>query len=87
MDALGPRRYDWPVCSLAFPRELADGLRAGGPAGLARCRAGGPAIGGVASEEAGFQLRLGPPGRDSGAVCTTINGDWLAQSVEILAFG
>jgi hypothetical protein len=140
MDVLGPRCYEWPPGSLAFPRQFADGWRAGGPAGLARrCADGPPAA--RAGEEAGSLPGLGPrerasatrgccmrpgpvvrtarelhcgvkpekallvgdggavptgfgvatvtptaPGPDSGAVCSTANGGWFAQSAEILAF-
>jgi hypothetical protein len=59
MDVLGPRRYEWPAGGLVFPRQFADGWRAGLPSGLARRGADGLPVGG-ASEEAGSLAGLGP---------------------------
>jgi hypothetical protein len=58
MDGPGPRCYERPAGSLDFPRQFADGWRAGRSAGLARRWANDPPAGG-ASEEAGPLAGLG----------------------------
>jgi hypothetical protein len=81
MDVPGPRCYEWPAGSLVvrIARELHRGVRPGRV----------PLVGDGRAVPAGFGVAtaaltgLGP---DSGAVCSTVNGGWCAQSAEILAF-
>jgi hypothetical protein len=77
MDVLGPRRYEWPVGSLAFTRQFADRALAGPDPRVWR-----------GAGQTAFLPTVGVtgPGWDSCAACSTVKGGWFAQSAEILAF-